>query len=51
MSDAQNRRDYINLSESDEKAFRDQLKLGIYKELYRRDILTRAQLNRLLNIA
>lgn len=51
MSDVQDRRDYINLTKSDEKAFRDQLKLGIYKELYRRDILTRAQLNRLLNIA
>lgn len=51
MPEVQNKRDYINLTESDEKAFRAQLKLGIYKELYRRNILTKAQLNRLLNIA
>lgn len=51
MSDIQNQRDYIDLTESDEKAFRDQLKLGVFKELYRREILTRAQLNHLLGIA
>lgn len=50
MSDTQNQRDYIDLTASDEKIFRDQLKLGIFKELYRRELLTRAQLNHLLNI-
>lgn len=51
MAGEQTQRDYINLPESAEKVFRDQLKSGIYKELYQRELLTKAQLNRLLNIA
>lgn len=51
MAEVQNQRNYISLTESDEKAFRDQLKQGIYKELYRREVITRSQLSKLLNIA
>ncbi len=51
MEDMQHEKEYISLKEADEQAFRDQLKQGIFKELFRRDFLTRAQLNRLLDIA
>lgn len=44
-------RNDITLTETDEKAFIDQLKQGIYKELYRRDCLTLSQLRQLQNIA
>lgn len=44
-------RDDITLTKADEKAFLDQLKQGIYKELYRRECLSLAQLRQLQNIA
>lgn len=44
-------RTYIHLTEDEEKAFRDQLKQGIFHELYQRELLTKTQLNRLLHIA
>lgn len=44
-------RNDITLTEADEKAFIDQLKQGIYKELYRRNCLTLLQLRQLQNIA
>lgn len=51
MLKTQNKKDYIILAETDEKAFRDQLKQGIYKELYRRECLTATQLRQLQDIA
>lgn len=41
----------IQLTEDEEKAFRNQLKQGIFQELYQRKLLTKMQLNRLLHIA
>lgn len=41
----------IQLTEDEEKAFRNQLKQGIFQELYQRELLTKIQLNRLLHIA
>lgn len=41
----------IQLTEDEEKAFRNQLKQGIFQELYQRELLTKMQLNRLLHIA
>ncbi len=49
MTEVQNKMEYISLKKSDEQAFRDQLKQGIFKELFRREFLTRAQLNQLLD--
>lgn len=43
MAEIQRRREDIILTEADEKAFLDQLKQGIYKELYRRECLSLAQ--------
>lgn len=52
MGNAQNQKDHIiTLTEADERAFLDQLKQGIYKELYRRECLTSTQLKQLQNIA
>lgn len=51
MSDTMNHEDYIRLTEAEEEQFVNQLKLGIFKELYRQDFLTRAQFNHLINIA
>ncbi len=51
MVKTQNQKEYITLTKTDEKAFLDQLKQGIYKELYRRECLTSAQLKQLQNIA
>lgn len=51
MPEIQRKREDITLTEADEKAFLDQLKQGIYKELYRRECLTLAQLRQLQNIA
>lgn len=51
MPDATNQEQIIRLTESEEELFCSQLKLGIFKELYRQDLLTRTQLNRLINIA
>ncbi len=51
MANEQNKKDYIELSEPTEKAFLDKVKTGIYKELYQRELLTKEQLNHLLNIA
>lgn len=51
MTDAKKQEDYIRLTETEEKVFCNRLKLGIFKELYRQEFLTRAQLNRLTNIA
>lgn len=51
MTEKHNAKDYISLEKADEQAFRDQLKQSIFKELFRRDFLTKAQLNQLLDIA
>lgn len=51
MLKMQNQKVCITLPEADEKAFRDQLKQGIYMELYRREYLTSTQLKQLQNIA
>lgn len=52
MKTTQNRKDHsIILTKADEKVFLDQLKQGIYKELYRRECLTSTQLKQLQNIA
>lgn len=51
MAGVQSKEDYISLEETDERAFRDQLKQGIFKELFRREFLTRTQLNQLLDTA
>lgn len=51
MLKTQNQKDYIILTEADEKAFRNYLKQGIFKELYRREFLTSTQLKQLQNIA
>lgn len=39
----------INLTEEAKSSFRKMYKAGIYKELYKRQLLTGAQLNLLLN--
>ena len=39
----------INLTEEAKSSFRKMYKAGIYKELYKRQLLTDAQLNLLLN--
>ncbi len=51
MLKTQDQKDYITLAEADEKAFVNYLKQGIYKELYKRECLTFAQLKQLQNIA
>lgn len=51
MPEMQKQRNDITLKAADERAFLDQLKQGIYKELYRRECLSLAQLRQLQNIA